>query len=248
VFAFLNQRPSALLGKRYDRPAIFFSSIAGLFYLYTPYIFGGFFKDDFNYQQPDIYFRWIPIAIILIFYLLFPKTLYFDKIYSLLIYLGIGAISYLLNFFIVGFGIIDFAWYIFFYVALGALIFIRRIQRESIQNTAQLKKNINTIPLEVITQFKNDWHLLLTRFIQTYFAIGTLLAACMSILLTREINGAPAWRDWSTLINAIRMAFLFVLVSCNYFIFFLSPLLETMGLYQKLFILKYTSTPQSPDG
>ena len=218
--------------------AIFIISSIWLPYSYAGYLLSEVFHPGNTVQANYLHLRWVPGVALILFFQASPTTLLLKTIRSLIGYILAGLTIYCFHLWVVGPSIIDASWYIGYYISIGALIFLRRTQRESMKIANTLREEA---PFGVIRELKNDWQLLLTRFVQVYLAVGTVVGVCMTILLTahkRDLAGftIEAWRDWGNMVNALKMTFLFVMMSITYFIFFLAPILELVGSFQESFL------------
>jgi len=239
----LRSRPMAILDERYDRLAIVFFGMVWVLYSYTPHIATALFRPSVFQYSESLLLLWIPGASITLFYIIFPSILKLDTVGKILLFGFTGIFGYVLHFMLKGFGIIDFSWYGFYYGNIGLILLLRTMQRKMLGLKTQLEQNLENIDKEIISELKNEWSFLLSKFVQAYLAVAAVLGVCMSILLSGDatIRGItiPSWEDWARMQNAIRMASLFLMESGLYFLFFLAPLLDVLSSFQSLLIAKY---------
>lgn len=176
-------------------------------------------------------------------YIIFPGVLKLDCIGKIIIFGLVGILGYILHFSLKGFGIIDFSWFGFYYGNIGIVLLLRDMQRRMLRLRDKTEKNLDNFDKDIISELKNEWSFLLSKFVQAYLVVAAILGVCMSILLsgTATVKGIqlPSWEDWARMQNAIRMAFLFLTESGLYFLFFLAPTLYVISSYQTMLTNKY---------
>lgn len=239
---FFMSNPIEILDKQYDWLAIMSFGIVWVFYVYIPYALTLLIKPNelqfSKYEHLELY--WIPGSLITLCYLRFPEILQFNNIWKIFLFGVIASIGFALHIGIVGFGIIDLAWFLFYYGSLGLIIFVRRLKRDMLETKKKVEENIHKYDRECILSIKADWSFYLNKFLQVYLAVGTILGVCMTILLsgTTKVNGIemPSWTIWGRMTNAVRMASLFLMESGLLFLFFVAPLFEIIGSFQKMLI------------
>jgi len=241
---FFNSKPVTVLNERYDRLVIAICCLVWVFYSYSSHL-ASFLAQSSQFTIPsNASVLWIPGTLLTVFYLIFPNVLKLDSIGKILLFLFSGLITLAIHFKVAGFGIIDFAWFGFYYGSLGLLLLLRRMQRKMLLIMLKVQNNLENYDKEALKELKNEWFFLLSKFVQIYLAIAAILGVCMSILLSGTstlIKGVtlPAWKDIDRLTNAVRMASLFIRESGIYFIFFIASLLDIIGAYQTMLIKKY---------
>ena len=241
MLTFLNKRPGFLLHPKLDRVGVLLASAIWIGHCYVPYIYDLLFLPNELITHEALGYRWIPGAIVLIAFQTRLSTLSFHTILDMLLYLGVGIATFTVHLGIIGWGIIDLSWFGLYYGGLGCLVFLRRMQRNAMRHTKTIRDNMHRFDLACITEFKNDWQILLSRLLKVVLAIVMVLGVCMSILLASGANDdvgndIVAWHDVSRMINATRLAILFILEFLVYFVFLFLPLLEGAGVYQDLII------------
>ena len=234
VSGFTEQPVGHLIEKRYDRACIISFLLLWLLYSYLAVVATVIFRPQQYHFNPNEYWRWLPCAFLIIYYVKNTTVLYFRTIGAVVSYLGAGLMCYLIHFMVFRFGIIDAAWFMVYYASLGILIYVRHLHRNTLSNIDYIEQQLNTITVETIREFKSDWNQLLANFIKIYLAAGAILGVCMTILLS-DVR----WREWLHFLNGIRMLFLFGTISALYFIFLVTPLMESVGRFQKLILKKH---------
>lgn len=248
IKSFFKSSPSEILDTQYDWLAIMSFGIVWVFYVYIPYALTLLVRPNelqfSKYEHLEWY--WVPGFFITLFYLRFPGILQFNNILKIILFGIIASIGFAIHSGIVGFGIIDLSWFLFYYGSLGLIIFIRRLKRDMLETKKTVENDLDKYDRECIISLKADWSFYLNKFLQGYLAVATILGVCMTILLsgTTKVNGIemPSWTVWGRMTNAVRMATLFLMESGLLFLFFVAPLFEIIGSFQKMLIkLKRTN-------